>query len=85
MATESAFWYALRNAMNAARTGKGAWRKINNAGLSKRGALTSMPYALEFSVDKALLVDNDYAIRCPAKDYNAGLAVCLSFHGRVQS
>ena len=77
---ESAFWYAVRNALNAARTGAGTWRKINNRGLGKRGALTGMPYALEFSVDHTLLIDNDYAIRCPAKEYNAGLAVCLSFH-----
>ena len=77
---DSAFWYAVRNALNAARTGAGTWRKINNRGLGKRGALTGMPYALAFSDELTFLVDHDYAIRCPAKEYNAGLAICLSFH-----
>jgi len=76
---ESAFWYAVRSAINAARTGTGTWRKVNNRGLCKRGALTSMPYALEFSLDRTLLVDNDYAIRCPANAYNAGEGVRLQF------
>jgi hypothetical protein len=82
--TESAFWHALKNELNARRIADGAqgqWRKVR----PERGGygLTSMPYALHMygsarhRRQQAMIYDGQYAIRCPREEYNMGATVRL--------
>ena len=68
---ESAFFYALRTLVKS--FGHDVIKKCP----AKDGALTSMPYYLRERKGDWAIVDNYYAIRNAAKDYNAGLTVRL--------
>lgn len=77
--TESHFWHQLKRALYDQR-GE-TWCKLRNTG---QLGLTSMPYVLRNSrgwrKDSVLIIDNHYAIRCPAQEYNLGNSVTLHFH-----
>ena len=73
MPSESAFWYALKNRLNAL----GFDFIKRNPG--KDGHLTSAPYYLRDRKWRAGLHDGDYAIRMLHLDYNRGEARLLWF------
>lgn len=82
---ESTFWHKLRGTLNGQRPAGSApstrWRRVRP---DKGGyGLTSMPYALwrdgsaRDRREPAMIADGDYAIRCPARAFNAGETVSL--------
>jgi len=65
--TESQFWHELRQEMRR-RENTNRWVKVREP-----GALSSMPYGLRLGPSRrinTMVIDGDYAVRCPAKVYN---------------
>ena len=74
---ESTFWYALQRELNRAVTRPALrWYRIR----PHKTSLTAMPFALRQGrrQDGALIYDDYYALRDPAKQYNDGLTVRLA-------
>lgn len=65
--TESQFWHELKLEMRR-REKTQRWVKVREP-----GALSSMPYGLRLGPMRKInrmVIDSDYAIRCPAQRYN---------------
>lgn len=72
---EANFWYHLQRQLNAQADGD-RWVRVR----PHKWAMTSMPFALRLGPDRNrnnFVLDNDYAIRCPAKAYNSHAVVLL--------
>lgn len=74
---ESSFWKRLQTVLNANSHGTLRWIKTCPA---KDGHLTGAPFYLTNAKRTRFVHDGQYAIRCPAEDYNAGRAVVLEYH-----